>query len=98
MMGTDTVESSCGEDVTEAAVAVPEELWIMSGAVLPGADSVEGATDGTSDVFGIVLVTIELEGTVVSSGEEIPWDTVSAAVESLGEGERDDVFTSVTVV
>ena len=97
-MGTDTVESSCGEDVTEAAVAVPEELWIMSGAVLPGADPVEGAVVGTSDVVGIVLVTVELEGTGVSSGEKIPWDTVSAAVEPLGEVERDDVVTSVTVV
>lgn len=97
-MGTDTVESSRGEDVTEAAVAVPEELWIFSGAVLPGADSVEGAVVGTSDVVGIVLVTVELEGTGVSSGEEILWDTVSAAVEPLGEGERDDVVTSVSVV
>ena len=93
-----TVESSCGEDVTEASVAVPEELWIMSGAVLPGADSVEGAGVGTSDVVGIVLVTVELEGTVVSSGEEIPWDDVSAAVEPLGEGERDDVVISVSIV
>ena len=43
-------------------------------------------------------MTVELEGTGVSSGEEIPWDTVSAAVEPLGEGERDDVVTPVTVV
>ena len=93
-----TVESSCGEDVTEASVAVPEELWIFSGAVLPGADSVEGAMLGTSDVAEIVLVTVELKGTVVSSGEEIPWDTVSAAVEPLGEGERDDVVISVSIV
>ena len=97
-MGTDTVESSRGEDVTEASVAVPEELWIMSGAVLPGEDSVECAMLGTSDVVGIVLVTVELEGKVVSPGDEIPWDTVSAAVEPLGEGERDDVVTSVSVV
>ena len=97
-MGIGTVESSCGEDVTEASVAVPEELWIMSIAVPPGVDSVEGAVVGTSDVVGIVLVTVKLEGMGVSSGEEIPWDTASAAVESLGEGERDDVVTSVTVV
>ena len=97
-MGTDTVESSHGEDVTEAAVAVPEEFWIFSVAVLPGADSVEGGVVGTSDVVGVVLVTVELEGTGVSSGEELPWDTVSDAVEPLGEGERDDVVTSVSVV
>ena len=97
-MGTDSVESSCGEDVTEASVAVPEELWIMSGAVLPGVDSVEGAVVGTSDVVGIVLVTVELEVTGVSSGEEILWDTVSVAVEPLVDGERDDVVTLVTVV
>ena len=84
-MGTDTVESSCGEDVTEAAVAVPEELWIFSGAVLPGADPVEGSVVGTSDVVGIVLMTVELEGTSVSSGEEIPWDIISAALEPLGK-------------
>ena len=71
-------------------MAVPEELWIFSVAVLPGADSVEGAVVGTSDVVGAVLVTVVLEGTGVSSGEELPWDTVSAAVEPLGEGERDD--------
>ena len=92
------MESSRGEDVTEASVAVPEELWIFSGAVLPGADSVEGAVVGTSDVVGAVLVTVVLEGTGVSSGEELPWDTVSAAAEPLGEGERDDVDTSVSVV
>ena len=84
------MESSHGEDVTEASVEVPEELWIFSEAVLPGADSVEGGVVGTSDVVGVVLVTVELEGTGVSSGEELPWDTVSAAVEPLGEGERDD--------
>ena len=43
-------------------------------------------------------MTVEPERTVVSPGEEIPWDTVSAAVEPLGEGERDDVFLSVIVV
>ena len=59
-MGTDTVESSRGEDVTEASVAVPEELWIMSGAVLPGEDSVEGAVLGSSDVVGIVMLRAEL--------------------------------------
>ena len=94
MMGTDTVESSCGEDVTEDSVAVPEELWIMSGAVLPGADFVEGPVAGTSELVG----TVELEWMVVSFRAVIPWDTISVAVESLGEGERDDLVTSVSVV
>ena len=49
---------------------------------------------GTSDVVGVVLVTVVLEGTAVSSGEELPWDTVSAAAEPLGEGERDDLGRS----
>lgn len=83
-MGTDTVESCCGEDVTEAPVAVSEELWIFSGAVLPGADSLEVAVVLSSDRVGIILVTAALEGMVVSSGEEISLDTVSAALEPLG--------------
>lgn len=90
-MGTDTVEISRGEDVTEASVAVPEELWVFSGDVLPAAVSGDDAVVGTSDVVGVVLVTGEVEGMGVLSGVEIPWDLVSVAAEPVEEYEGDGV-------
>lgn len=66
--------------------------------MFPEVESVEGAVVNTSDVAGDVLLTLEVTSLVVSSGDDVTWDTVCAGVEPVGEGEGVDVTTSVRVV
>ena len=61
-------------------------------------ESVENAAVDTSDMVGLVLVTLEVEWLVVSFGVDVPWDVVSAGGEPLGEGKKLDVVTIVSVI
>ena len=68
------------------------------GPVCSELESVESVLVGISDVVGLVLMTVEAERLVVSSGDDGPWDAVCAGGEPLGEGENLDVVTSVWVI
>ena len=61
-------------------------------------ESVENAAVDTSDMVGLVLVTLEVDWLVVSFGVDVPWDTVSSLGEPLGEAEKLDVVTIVSVI
>ena len=61
-------------------------------------ESVESIDVDTSDVVGLVLMTVGVDMLVVSPGDDIPWDTVCAGFESIGKGEKLDMVTSVSVV
>ena len=61
-------------------------------------ESVENAAVDTSDMVGLVLEALEVERFIVSSGDDSAWYTVCAGVEPLGEVEKLDVVTSVSVV
>ena len=67
-------------------------------SVFPDLKSVENANVDTSDMVGLVLEALEVERFVISSGDDVPWDTVCAGVEPLWEVEKRDVVTSVSVV
>ena len=66
--------------------------------VFPEVECVEGTVVCSSDVAGDVFLTLEEDGSVVSTGDDVTWDSVCAGVEPLGEGEGVDVVTSVRVV
>ena len=67
-------------------------------AVFTEEDSVENAAVSSSDMVDFVLTMVEDDRLIVSAGVDVPWDTVWAGVESLGEREKFDVVTSVSVV
>ena len=61
-------------------------------------ESIEDTSIGTSDMIGLVMVTLEVYRLVVSSGDDVPWDVVCADVEALVKGRKLDVLTSVRVL
>ena len=61
-------------------------------------ESVESVAFDSSDVIGLVLMTIEVDMLFVSAGDDVPWDTVCAGFESTGEAEKLDMVTSVSVI
>lgn len=67
-------------------------------SVFPKVECVENAAIDTSDMVGLVLVTLEVGWLVVSSRDDVPWDAVCEGVEPLGEEKNRDVVTSVCVV
>ena len=66
-------------------------------SVFTEVESVDNGAVGTSDMVGSLLVSLEVNRLVVSSGDDVPWDTVCSGVELLGEVENLDVVTSVSV-
>lgn len=52
----------------------------------------------TSDVSRGVLLTLAVDGLVVSTGDDVNWDPVCAGAEPLGEGERVETVTFVREV
>ena len=61
-------------------------------------ESVESIDVDTSDVVGLVLMTVGVDMLVVSPGDDISWDTVCPGFESIGKAEKLDMVTSVSVV
>ena len=100
-MGVVTIDRTFVELVIGTSVLTgvkPGETIGYVVPVFPEEDSIENAVVGSSDVIEFVLTMGEVDRLIVSAGVDVPWDTVWAGVESLGEEEKLDVVTSVSVV
>ena len=100
-MGVVTIDRTFVELVIGTSVLTGVELGETIGYVVPvfpEEDSIENAVVGSSDVIEFVLTMGEVDRLVVLDEDDGPWDTVWAGVESLGEEEKLDVVTSVSVV
>ena len=61
-------------------------------------ESVDNGAVGASDMVVLVLVMMDVNKLVVSSGVDVPWDAVCAGAEPLGEVENVELVTSVCVI
>ena len=103
-MGAVTIDKTFVELVIDTSVLTGVELGETVGDVIPEfpeEDSIENAVVGSSDMVEFVLRMVVVKRLVVSAGDDAPWDSVCAGVESLGEGKKLEgkkVVTSVCVV